>query len=80
MVNEFGNLLYTCSESDLAPSGPGYDAIASQVCSVKGAVPGQALVSGAAYVWEQYEFRVSHLWRNVGINAGFFVFFVLCTA
>lgn len=79
MVNEFGNLLYTCSESDLAPNGPGYGSIENQVCAVKGAVPGQALVSGADFVQEQYGFFVSNLWRNVGINAAFFLFFALCT-
>ncbi|KAH7054333.1 ABC transporter PeaB1 [Macrophomina phaseolina] len=79
MVNEFGDLNYACSEGDLAPSGPGYDSIANQVCTVQGAVPGQRFVSGAAYVQEQYGFEVSHLWRNVGINAAFFVFFALCT-
>ncbi|KAI1385489.1 ABC transporter [Hypoxylon trugodes] len=79
MVNEFGNLNYTCSATDLAPSGPGYGSIANQVCAVQGAEPGQAFISGAAYVREQFDFRVSHLWRNVGINAAFFAVFALCT-
>lgn len=79
MVNEFGDLFYTCSEADLAPNGPGYDGISGRACAVKGAATGQQLVSGAAYVWEQYGFQVSHLWRNVGINAALFLFFALCT-
>jgi len=79
MVNEFGNLSYTCSESDLAPSGPGYASIAQQVCAVKGAIPGESMVSGAAFVREEYGFYVSHLWRNVAINASIFVFFAVCT-
>ncbi|KAI1128101.1 ABC transporter PeaB1 [Nemania abortiva] len=79
MVNELGNLNYTCSPSDLAPNGPIYDSIANQVCAIPGAVPGQVLVSGAAYAREQYGFFVSHLWRNIGINAAFFAFFALCT-
>ncbi|KAI1397475.1 ABC transporter PeaB1 [Hypoxylon fuscum] len=79
MVNEFGDLSYTCSETDLAPSGPGYGSITNQVCAVQGAVPGESLVSGAAYVREQFDFQVSHLWRNVGINAAIFAFFALCT-
>ncbi|TGJ84785.1 hypothetical protein E0Z10_g3954 [Xylaria hypoxylon] len=79
MVNELGDLDYTCTQQDLAPSGPGYDSIAEQVCAVKGALPGHAMVSGAAFVREQYGFYVSHLWRNVGINAGIFVFFAVCT-
>ncbi|KAH9907615.1 ABC transporter PeaB1 [Xylariomycetidae sp. FL2044] len=79
MVNEFGNLRYTCSDADLAPSGPGYDSMINQVCAVRGADPGQQLVSGASYLEAQYGFFVSHLWRNVGINAAFFVFFAVCT-
>ncbi|KAK8877617.1 ABC transporter [Apiospora arundinis] len=79
MGNEFGNLDYNCSDGDLAPNGQNYDSLAYQVCSIKGATPGQDVVSGAAYISEQYGFRVSNLWRNVGINAGIFVFFALCT-
>lgn len=80
MVNEFGNLMYTCSDSDLTPNGPSYDGNYGRVCAVKGAETGQQLVSGAAYLWEQYGFEVSNLWRNVGINAALFLFFALCTA
>ncbi|KAI0023474.1 ABC transporter PeaB1 [Xylariomycetidae sp. FL0641] len=79
MVNEFGNLNYSCSVADLAPSGIGYDSIANQVCAVQGGEPGQQFVSGAAYLEDQYGFYVSNLWRNVGINAAFFVFFAVCT-
>lgn len=79
MVNEFGSLQYDCSESDLVPSGAGYSSIENQVCSVPGAVPGQTLVSGAVYLQDQYGFHESRLWRNVGINAAFFVVFALCT-
>ncbi|KAF6823067.1 ABC-2 type transporter [Colletotrichum plurivorum] len=79
MVNELGDLFYTCSEADLAPNGPGYEGISGRACAVKGAATGQQLVSGAAYIWEQYGFQVSNLWRNVGINAALFLFFALCT-
>ncbi|GME35985.1 uncharacterized protein K452DRAFT_322935 [Neofusicoccum parvum] len=58
MANEFGNLEYTCSASDLVPQGAEYTSAANQ---------------------EQYGFSVSNLWRNVGINGAFFVFFALCT-
>lgn len=79
MANEFGNLEYTCSASDLVPQGAEYTSAANQVCAVPGAVPRQSFVSGAAYLQEQYGFSVSNLWRNVGINGAFFVFFALCT-
>ncbi|KAK0634251.1 ABC transporter PeaB1 [Bombardia bombarda] len=79
MANEFGNLDYTCNAADLAPAGPGYSSMANQVCSVQGSIPGQELVSGASFIRSQYGFEVSHLWRNVAINAAFFVFFAFCT-
>ncbi|KAI0966753.1 ABC transporter PeaB1 [Xylaria arbuscula] len=79
MVNEFGDLSYTCSDNDLVPSGTGIDSIMNQVCAVDGGVAGQSIVSGAAYLKAMYDFSVSHLWRNVGINIGIFVFFALCT-
>ncbi|KAL1618926.1 hypothetical protein SLS56_010343 [Neofusicoccum ribis] len=79
MANEFGNLEYTCSASDLVPQGAEYTSAANQVCAVPGAVPRQSFVSGAAYLQEQYGFSVSNLWRNVGINGAFFVVFALCT-
>ena len=79
LSNELGTLNYICSESDLAPNGPSYT-IPNQVCAVQGAVAGESSVSGIAILKEQYGFEVSHLWRNVGINAGLMVFFAILTA
>lgn len=79
MINEFRSLNYTCSESDLAPNGQSYS-ISNQVCAVRGAVAGESSVSGIAILREQYDFSASHLWRNVGINAGLMIFFVILTA
>ncbi|KAJ5753797.1 CDR ABC transporter [Penicillium nucicola] len=79
MVNEFGDLSYDCSSSDLVPSGPDYNDIAHQVCTVVGSQPGDSLLSGASYIHAQYGFEQSHLWRNVGIIAALFVFFALCS-
>ncbi|CAH0026214.1 unnamed protein product [Clonostachys rhizophaga] len=79
VVNEFSNLEYQCSDSDLAPSGPSYVNFTNQVCAVKGAIPGQASVLGSAFVREQYGLDASHLWRNVGINIAIFLFFAVCT-
>ncbi|KAF3401974.1 Brefeldin A resistance protein [Penicillium rolfsii] len=79
MVNEFENLDYQCSASDLVPSGLGYTNIAHQVCTVVGSQPGESVLSGASYIRGQYGFEQSHLWRNVGINAALFVFFAVCS-
>ncbi|THC91365.1 hypothetical protein EYZ11_009180 [Aspergillus tanneri] len=79
IVNEFRNLSYLCSPSDLVPSGPGYTDIANQVCAVLGSRPGETFLSGMSYIQAQYGFERSHLWRNVGINAALFLFFALCS-
>ena len=79
MVNEFKDLSYQCSASDLVPSGLEYTNMAHQVCAVVGSQAGDHLLSGASYIHAQYGFKTSHLWRNVGINAALFVFFALCS-
>ncbi|MCJ1267220.1 hypothetical protein MMC22_007105 [Lobaria immixta] len=79
MVNEFASLNYHCSADDLIPSGVGYDSMANQVCAVVGSSPGQGTMSGRPYLEAQYGFQSSHLWRNIGINAGLFFAFAICT-
>ena len=79
MLNEFSSLEYTCSASDLTPTGPGYQSIANQVCAVVGSRPGEGTISGMSYLQAQYGFQKPHLWRNIGINAALFVVFAVCT-
>ena len=49
----------------------------SFVCSVPGAVPGETTVSGDAYLQNNFEYSYGHIWRNLGILIGFWVFFLL---
>lgn len=79
MVNEFADLTYQCSPSDLAPGGFEYGSSANQVCAVPGSVPGESTVSGISFLQAQYGFEASHLWRNFGINCGIFVFMAVVT-
>ncbi len=79
MVNEFSSVSYSCANKDLAPSGPGYNNIAYQVCAVVGSDPGQANLAGASYLRILYGFERSHLWRNIGINAALFLAMATCT-
>ncbi|KAF7563915.1 hypothetical protein G7046_g188 [Stylonectria norvegica] len=79
VVNEIGSLSYECSTADILPSGPGYSAIENQACGVPGGLPGTLTVSGELYVMEHYGFQLSHLWRNVGINAAVFIAFGILT-
>ncbi|KAJ5578814.1 uncharacterized protein N7459_007778 [Penicillium hispanicum] len=77
MVNEVGSTTYECSPSDLVPRGSAFTDLAYQACAIPGSVPGSRFVEGASYLQKYYDFDNSHLWRNVGINAGFFVFFAI---
>ncbi|KAJ6186788.1 hypothetical protein N7519_008089 [Penicillium mononematosum] len=61
----------------LSSRGQTYTDVAYQACAIAGSEPGRTVVEGASYLNAYYDFDNSHLWRNVGINAGFFVFFAI---
>ena len=63
MTNEFHTLDGDCST--LVPSGPGYEDISlvNQVCTVLGSEPGQATVSGSAYLALSFGYYFRNLWR-----------------
>ncbi|ODQ80831.1 hypothetical protein BABINDRAFT_161036 [Babjeviella inositovora NRRL Y-12698] len=74
--NEFSGRTFACSR--YVPKGPDYlDAPkASTICSVVGAVPGQAFVSGETYINTAYAYYNKNRWRNWGILVSFTVFFL----
>lgn len=80
MVNEFSSQTFACSEADIVPRGGQYNNPSFQTCAVAGSSPGDLTVKGRSYLSSQYSFHHSHLWRNVGINAAFFLFFSICVA
>ena len=63
MTNEFHTLDGDCST--LVPSGPGYEGVSviNQVCTVLGSQPGQATVSGSAYLGLSFGYYFKNLWR-----------------
>lgn len=69
MVNEFKRTTFTCAESNILPSGPGYPngLGPNQICTVAGATPGSLNIPGMNYLTASFDYQVSHLWRNVGI-------------
>ncbi|KAL6713165.1 ATP-binding cassette transporter snq2 [Lecanora helva] len=79
MANEFYNLGIECVPPYLVPQGPGA-APAYQSCLIQGSQPGQTVVNGADYIMTAFTYTRAHLWRNFGIIAGFWVFFVFLTA
>ncbi|KAI1141368.1 ABC-2 type transporter-domain-containing protein [Hypoxylon sp. FL0543] len=77
MANEFGKNELTCSNESLVPSGPLYDDINHQVCTLPGSTPGSINVSGAAYITQGFSYAPQDLWRNFGIIVAIIVFFLV---
>ncbi|TFK72114.1 hypothetical protein BDN72DRAFT_957578 [Pluteus cervinus] len=77
LTNEYRTLNGTCTQ--IAPQGPGYEnvTLANQVCTVVGALPGQAYVEGSRFVFLSYGFTFDNLWRNFGIVAAFGIAFFI---
>lgn len=76
MENEFRHVNFTCAAGNLVPSGPTYNNIANQVCTLAGSVTGTDLVIGSEYITQQYNYRPSEQWRNFGILIAFGAFFM----
>jgi ATP-binding cassette subfamily G (WHITE) protein 2 (SNQ2) len=80
MENEFSRLTLTCTSESLIPSGPGYDSIANQVCTLPGSVPGTDQVSGSSYITTGFAYLPKDLWRNFGIIIALIVAFLITNA
>lgn len=80
MVNEFSSQTFRCSENEIVPRGGAFGDQSFQTCAVSGSRPGLLDIDGKSYLSTEYDFHQGHLWRNIGINAGFFLFFALCVA
>jgi ATP-binding cassette subfamily G (WHITE) protein 2 (SNQ2) len=78
MANELSNLETTCGEPDYVPFGVNYNDNAYRACTYP-ASSGDT-ISGAGYLAAHYNYSRSHVWRNVGIIIGFWVFFATMTA
>ncbi|KJR83161.1 uncharacterized protein SPSK_03859 [Sporothrix schenckii 1099-18] len=76
MENEFSHITMVCSPETLIPSGPGYDDINHQVCTLPGSVYGTNMVSGTAYIEQGFSYSPNDLWRNWGIVFAIIVFFL----
>jgi ABC-type multidrug transport system permease subunit len=79
-LNELAPNSYHCSSQDIVPSGASYNDEFYQTCAVSGSSAGSLTLAGKLYLLVEYGFHNSHKWRNVGINAGFFVFFSVLVA
>ncbi|KAI0004345.1 ABC-2 type transporter-domain-containing protein [Xylariaceae sp. FL0662B] len=77
MANEFGGRDLTCSGESLIPSGPNYNDINHQVCTLPGSTPGSVDVGGSAYITQSFSYAPEDLWRNFGIIMAIIVFFLI---
>ncbi|KAF2966763.1 hypothetical protein GQX73_g6802 [Xylaria multiplex] len=77
MANEFSNSELTCTAESLIPTGPGYDDIRYQVCTLAGSQPGTLDVRGADYITQGFTYAPQDLWRNFGIIVAIIVFFLI---
>ncbi|KAF4555052.1 ABC-2 type transporter-like protein 3 [Elsinoe fawcettii] len=76
MENEFGRLDMTCTSESLIPSGPEYNNIQNQVCTLGGSRAGSLAVSGGDYISTTFNYNVGDLWRNFGIIIALTIFFL----
>ncbi|CAN9112620.1 unnamed protein product [Alternaria alternata] len=80
MMNEFSRLDLTCAGSSLVPSGPGYDNLDAQVCTLPGSEAGNPIVSGTNYIKTSFSWDPSDLWMHYGIMVALIVGFLLANA
>ena len=78
MSNEFNGLEIQCVPPYIVPEGPGATS-QYQSCLLKGSRAGATTVSGADYIQTAFTYTRDHLWRDFGIIAGFWIFFVMLT-
>lgn len=80
MANEFHGLNIECTPPFLVPVGVPGAAPEYQSCLIQGSSPGSTVVKGENYINSQFTYSRSHLWRNLGIVIGFWLFFSAMTA
>jgi ABC-type multidrug transport system permease subunit len=80
MVNEAASRGFQCGSMDIVPQGTNFQDTAYQTCAVQSSIPGELTIKGQRYLEAVYNFYQRNLWRNIGINAAFFLFFALTVA
>nr|UJH94460.1 Cdr4 [Starmerella bombicola] len=74
ITNEFHNRIFGCSS--YLPYSPDQASGDSFICSAGGAKQGQTTLLGDDYIWNNYQYKFDHQWRDWGIVVGFTVFFL----
>lgn len=74
IANEFHGREFPCSQfipSYADMSGKSFS------CSASGSIAGETTVNGDRYIWLNYQYSYSHVWRNFGILIAFLVGFMI---
>ena len=77
MMNEFSRLTLTCTDESLVPSGPSYNNVSHQTCTLPGSRPGSDVVDGSTYIREAFSYDPADLWRNWSILFAIILAFVV---
>lgn len=81
LSNELHDTTIACADAHLIPRGPGYrnaEAGEQSCAGVGGAVPGQTVLAGEAYL-ASLNYSAGHIWRNFAILWPLWVFFAAVT-
>ncbi|KAI5306517.1 GTPase-activating protein, partial [Ascosphaera pollenicola] len=70
LVNEVHGQWYPCAKGKAVPV---YGQGEHWSCPVRGARPGEIMVSGDDWVEASFSYKYSNIWRNLGINLAFMV-------
>lgn len=80
MMNEFGKIDMECAGESLIPSGPGYNNLSHQVCTLPGSQSGSSFIDGSDYAKLAFSYDPKDLWRNWGIMIVLIVGFLCANA
>ncbi|KAK7732557.1 hypothetical protein SLS53_008444 [Cytospora paraplurivora] len=78
--SDIAPLVMECVEPQYVPYGAGYEDSAYRSCTLAGSTPGSSSLSGEDYLIAGYGPFTQHVWHNVGIIIGFWVFFSIMAA
>ncbi|ORZ28975.1 ABC-2 type transporter-domain-containing protein [Lobosporangium transversale] len=77
--NEMRGLQFDCSGYTMIPSGPSYNDVQYQVCSLAGSKPGMTYVDGSDYLYAAYRYKTADMWWDVLAVFLFWLLFVAIT-
>lgn len=80
MGSDIAPLQMECVEPQYVPYGAGYDDPSQRSCTLAGSTPGSSVVSGESYLAAHYGASTQHVWGNVGILIGMWIFFAIMAA